>query len=101
LSKLRNIFWGGLNPPNPPSGYASGVQYLAVVNSIVKGGVAYGGRVFILIPNFMKICKMFLGLLGIDRHKNTNRLHDTIILYNYTSPYRKSRLKHDGKMADK
>ena len=45
----------------------------------------------------MKTCKLILRLSGMDRYENTKRLHDTIILYNYTRPYRISRLKFTGK----
>ena len=51
----------------------------------------------ILITNFMKTCKLILRLLGMDTYKNTDRLHDTIILYKYTFPYGISKLKFIGK----
>ena len=63
----------------------------------LKVGWLNGGTMFIQITNFMKTCKLFPRLLGMDRHKNTNRLYDTIILYNYACPYRISRLKIIGK----
>jgi hypothetical protein len=44
-----------------------------------------------------KIPRMILRLLGMDTYKNTDRLHDTIILYKYTFPYGISRLKFIGK----
>ena len=58
-----------------------------------KGGVAYDGRMFILITHFMRTCKLILRLLGMDKYKNT----DFMTQYNYTCPYRISRLRFIGK----
>jgi hypothetical protein len=47
--------------------------------------------------NFMNTRKLILRLLGMDTYKNTDRLHDTIILYKYTFPYEISWLKFISK----